>query len=269
MLLINILSFSCPLLLCAMGALFSDYAGILAIFMEGLICFSAYFMFFFTTLTGSAVLGFTLTCIVSVTAVFIFAVIIEKSKANPFIAATAINLLFAALPSFFSTVSFGTRGVLFDEHFYFPILQTKIITITATVVILTLSLLYLLKTKPGLYLRITGTDSDVLTAKGVDSVLCRISSWLFAALFASFSGIFLTMRISSFVPNISSGRGWMALAAVYLGKKNPWKISLAVLIFCAADFFATSVQNFLPAMPTSVVLALPYLVTLLLISLEK
>ena len=41
------ISFSCPLLLCSMGALFSDYAGILAIFLEGLICFSAYLMFFF------------------------------------------------------------------------------------------------------------------------------------------------------------------------------------------------------------------------------
>ena len=48
MLVINILSFSCPLLLCAMGALYSDYAGILAIFLEGLVSFSAYFMFYFT-----------------------------------------------------------------------------------------------------------------------------------------------------------------------------------------------------------------------------
>jgi len=269
MIFIDILSFSCPLMLCAMGALFSDYAGILAIFLEGLICFSAYLMFYFTTITSSAAAGVLLTVIVSLISVFIFAFIIEKTKANPFIAATAINLLFAALPSFFASVSFKTRGVLFDERFVFPVLQTKLITIFITALILSLSLLFLLKTKPGLYLRITGSDSDVLIAKGVDSVLCRISSWLFAAFFASFAGIFLCMRISSFVPNISSGRGWMALAAVYLGKKNPWKISIAVLIFCAADFFATSIQNFLPAVPTSVVLALPYLVTLLLISLEK
>jgi simple sugar transport system permease protein len=61
----------------------------------------------------------------------------------------------------------------------------------------------------------------------------------------------------------------MALAAVYLGKKNPFRITLSVLIFCAADFFASSIQNFLPALPTSVVLSLPYIVILLVIGLER
>lgn len=269
MIFLDMISFSCPLLLCSMGALFSDYAGILAIFLEGLICFSAYLMFFFTTVTGSAFLGALFTCVVSVIAIFLFAFIIEKTGANPFIAATAINLLFAALPSLFASLSFGTRGVLSNDVFQFSVLNTKILTIIITAFVIAAAVLYLAKTKYGLYLRITGSDSDVLMAKGVDPVFCRISSWLFAALFASFAGIFLSMRISSFVPNISSGRGWMALAAVYLGKKNPLKISIAVLIFCSADFFAASIQNYLPAMPTSIVLALPYLITLLLISMEK
>ena len=269
MLAINILSFSCPLLLCTMGALYSDYAGILAIFLEGLVSFSAYFMFYFTVTTGSAALGMLLTSLICVGSVVFFATLIEKLHANPFIGATAINLLFSALPSFFAVIHFNNRGVLTSEAFNFPVFETKIFTVIFSFTILSLAFLFLLKTRAGLYIRITGSDSDVLTAKGVKPVWCRIQAWAFAALFASLSGAFLCMRVSSFVPGISSGRGWMALAAVYLGKKNPLRITISVLIFCAADFFASSIQNYLPALPTSVVLSLPYLVILLVIGLDR
>ena len=269
MLAINILSFSCPLLLCAMGALYSDYAGILAIFLEGLVSFSAYFMFYFTVTTGSAALGMLLTSLICVGSVVFFATLIEKLHANPFIGATAINLLFSSLPSFFAVIHFNNRGVLTSEAFNFPVFETKIFTVIFSFTILSLAFLFLLKTRAGLYIRITGSDSDVLTAKGVKPVWCRIQAWVFAAFFASLSGAFLCMRISSFVPGISSGRGWMALAAVYLGKKNPLRITISVLIFCAADFFASSIQNYLPALPTSVVLSLPYLVILLVIGLDR
>lgn len=266
---INILSFSCPLLLCAMGALYSDYAGILAIFLEGLVCFSAYFMFYFTVLTGSPALGLILTSLICIGSVVFFATLIEKLHSNPFIGATAINLLFSALPSFFAVIHFKNRGVLTNKAFYFTVSETKIFTIIISLTILILAFLFLLKTRRGLYLRITGSDADVLLAKGVNPVFCRIQAWGAAAFFASLAGCFLSMRVSSFVPGISSGRGWMALAAVYLGKKNPLRITISVLIFCAADFFASSIQNYLPALPTSVVLSLPYLVILLVIGLDR
>ena len=266
---LDILSSSCPLLLCSMGALFSDFAGILAIFLEGLISFSAYLMFFFTTTCNSPISGFILTCISSVMAVFIFSLIIEKSKANPFIAATAINLFFSALPSFFSSITYGTRGVLYNETFVFNPLSTKVFTLIITALFIAGSFLFLKKTKYGLYIRITGTDSNVLVAKGVNPLYCRAGAWCAAGFFASTAGCFLAMRVSSFVPNISSGRGWMALAAVYLGKKNPVRIIIAVVIFCAADFFAANIQNFIPQMPASVLLSLPYLIVILMIALGK
>lgn len=269
MLLIDIISFSCPLILCAMGALYSEYAGILAIFLEGLVSFSAFLLFSFSMMTGFALWGSILTVIICVFSLIIFALLIEKLKANPFIAATAINLLFTSLPSLFSTLKFKTRGVLSSPDFYFPVLQTKIITIAVTFFIIILALLFLVKCRRGLYLRITGSDSEVLRAKGVNPFFYRIFAWAAAAFFSSIAGIFLCMRISSFVPGISSGRGWMALAAVYLGKKKPLKITFSTLIFCTADFFAAQIQNYIPNLPGSLVLALPYIIILFVIAVEK
>ena len=83
------------------------------------------------------------------------------------------------------------------------------------------------------------------------------------------AGCFLPLRISSFVPNISSGRGWMALAIVFFGRKKILRIAFAVIIFCGTDYFATYIQNYIPTIPSSFVLALPYLVIILLMALDK
>lgn len=263
---IDILSFSCPLLLCSCGALFSDFAGILAIFLEGLVSFSAFLMYHYTLTTGSAIAGFLLTIITATIIVTLFSYIIEKTGSNAFIAATAINLLFSACPSLFSSIIYGTRGVLYDGAFVFEPQSTKIITITISLIIIISGIIFLKYTRFGLYLRITGSDSKVLLAKGVNPFYCKISAWGIAAFFAAAAGVFLSLRISSFVPNISSGRGWMALAAVYLGKKKPWRIILSVVIFCATDYFAANIQNYIPQLPSAVLLALPYIICIILIT---
>ena len=127
------------------------------------------------------------------------------------------------------------------------------------------AVVFLKYSRDGLYLRVTGSDADVLKAKGVNPENLRSLSWCLAALYAALAGILLTLRLSSFVPNISSGRGWMALAAVFLGKKKPLRIVAAVIIFCLADIFSANIQNYITGIPTSLLISLPYLVSLLLI----
>ena len=63
MTLLDIISNSCPLILCSLGALYSEFAGVLALFLEGMICLSGFLFFLFSTLTQNVVLGFLLTLI--------------------------------------------------------------------------------------------------------------------------------------------------------------------------------------------------------------
>lgn len=265
----NVLASACPLILCAVGALFSEYAGSLALFMEGLISFSAFLAFYFSFISGSANIGFLLSIFVSVIIVFCFGLLIEKMKGQRFIAAISLNLLFSAVISLMSNLAFGTRGVLTSNLFTFKVSKVQNYTICFTVIALTIGIYILRKTKLGLYIRITGSDSDVLMAKGVNPVYCRIASWCFSAFFAAAAGGLLVFRLSSFVPNISSGRGWMALAAVFLGKKKAKRIIISVFIFCLADILASNIQNVYPFIPSSVMLSLPYIVVLLMIFSNK
>ena len=262
---LNILAFSCPLIICSIGALFSEFAGTLALFLEGMISFSAFLFYAYTVLTHSAIAGFLLASLSCTLLIAILSYVIEHFRANKFIAAIALNLLFSALPSCLSSILFQTRGVLNSSDFSFNLFHTRVFSLIFTIVIIVMAILFLFKTRYGLYLRITGTDASVLYANGVNPDITRALGWISAALYSSFAGCLLCMRISSFVPNISSGRGWMALAAVFLGQKKPWKILICMIIFCCADFFAANIQNYLPGIPSSVLLSFPYLIVLCLV----
>lgn len=264
---LNILSFSCPLILCSIGALFSEYAGCLALFLDGLISFSAFLTYLFSIYTHSPIAGTLISSLICAALTGLFGLLIEKLKANRFIAAIAMNLLFSALVSFLSFICFGTRGILTNPLFNPNYKIVEIWTLIISLILIVVSITLIKYTQLGLYIRITGTDSDVLISKGINPVYTRIVAWSLASFYSAFAGSFLVLKLSSFVPNISSGRGWMALAAVFLGRKKIWKITLCVIIFCAADYFGVNIQNYFPNIPSSLLLSLPYLTALLLILL--
>ena len=275
--LFSALAYSCPLILCSLGALFTEYAGCLALFLDGLVSFSAFLFYAFTFATGSPIAGAILASLAAVGLTLFFSALIEYGKANRFIAAIALNLLFSAMTTCLSWSFFGTRGVLSDTSVthdgsiasvFGGVTTVRATAIIITTILVALAALFLRYSRQGLYIRIAGSNADVLQAKGVNPGNIRRLSWSLAALYGSTAGFLLVMRLSSFVPNISSGRGWMALAAVFLGKKNPLRIVAAVLIFCLADIFAANLQNYIPGIPSSVLISLPYLVSLLLILIK-
>lgn len=264
---LNIISFCCPLVLCSFGALFSEFTGTLALFLDGMVNFAAFLFFLFFSITKSLCLSFIFTIFTSILLTAVFSWTIEKFKANKFIAAIGMNLLFSALPSVFSSIFFKTRGILTSSELQTLIspLFSNIFSIIITLIFICTGILFLQKTRTGLYIRICAKDSDVLLSKGVNPSIPKITGWALASLYGSLGGILLILRICSFVPNISSSRGWLALAAVFLGKKKPLKIILCVVIFCIAEILAAYIQNFIPQIPTSVLISFPYLVILCLV----
>jgi len=265
---LNILAFSCPLILASIGALFSEYTGCLALFMDGLISFSGFLTFAFTVGTDSVFAGILLASLTAIILSLLYAFIIEKTHANPFIAAIAFNLFVGALTSLFSSLIFKTRGVLVSQSFHFIPQHVNCFAVIITILFTSASILYLKKTQTGIYFRITGSNPQELKVRGLSPSLYRILSWGIAALFASLAGSILSLRISSFVPNLASGKGWLALAAVFMGRKRLWQIALYVLFFCIIEYSAVLIQNLLPSIPSSVILALPYLLSLVLIMIK-
>lgn len=256
-----------PLLLITAGALTSEYAGRMACFLDGIINLGAFCCFAFTLLTKNVILGTVLAVLTCTIVTLLLERLAAHFNANMFLAALAMNLLFSASCTLFSSWFFGTRSVLASELFSFNAAHAQLITAIVCYASAIGIFLMLRFTKTGLALRITGSDAGVLEARGLSAAKYRSLSWVIAALAGSLCGCTLAVRLSSFVPGMAAGRGWTALAAVFLGKKNPVVIVIAVLLFSTAEYASSYLQNipFFANVPSSVLLALPYIVSLLLI----
>ncbi|MBQ7158394.1 MAG: ABC transporter permease [Treponema sp.] len=264
---LSVIHIAAPLLLVTLGGLISEYAGRMAMFLECMINLGAFLCYACTLWTGNLVAGILLSVLLCTLIVFAIERIASRYKANMFLISLAMNMFFAALASFLSATIFGSRGVLYHDLFRFDATIVRPVTTIICYALAATQILMLKTTTAGLTLRVTGSDSDVLQARGISAARYRTVSWLFAAANASLAGCVLAARLSSYVPGMAGGRGWTALAAVYLGKKHPILVALSVLVFSAAEYASSTVQNItlFKNVPSSVLLALPYLVALALI----
>ena len=87
---------------------------------------------------------------------------------------------------------------------------------------------------------------------------------------AGLGGAFLTIGASSrFVPNISGGRGWLAITIVIAGNWKPSRIVLATLIFAFLDAFQLQMQGIGIQVPYDILLALPYISAIVVLAVSR
>ena len=281
--LLNVLVSSVPLMLASAGALVSEYAGVLAVFIDGMINLSAFLTFLFAYFTKNAVVACLLSCVCVACLSFLASLYNEKTKANPFVTGIALNLFSSGFTSVCSSIVFRTKGVLapalLKAEFDFPEgVLTSSTSDAAFYAVFVPALLCVLVLYPivrytrwGLRLVVAGSAPDILRKKGVKPSFYRCSSWVIAGVFAAAAGCILTLRLSSFVPNISSGRGWVALAAVFLGRRNVFGIIASSLLFTAAGYAADVIQTAagFSFIPPSILPALPYIAATVVFFLRK
>ena len=261
--LLDVLVIASPCLLVAFGALVSEYAGVMAIFLEGCINMGAFFCFAFSALTGSVAFGIAGSCAVCMAYVFGAWLFVQKAKADIYLVGAGLNILSAGIIPVFSKLWFGTSGVVAAG-----IIEPSAFFVRGGSTLMCLAfascfVFAMLKTPWGLAMRICGTQKDVVKAAGVKPELLQCESWLAASAFAALAGSVLAIRLQSFVPNISSGKGWIALAVVFLGRKNIFGVVLATLLFAAAEYASNRLQG-LNIIKPAMLLAMPYIVALLL-----
>jgi len=69
------------------------------------------------------------------------------------------------------------------------------------------------------------------------------------------------LHLGVFVPGMTAGRGWIALVVIFLGVRRPMGLLVAAFVFGLAEALSNYAQGF--DVPADLVLALPYLLTLL------
>jgi simple sugar transport system permease protein len=260
----NVLYAAAPVLMAALGALLTEYAGFLLIGIEGFIVLGSFGCFALTVWTGSAAAGTLISALVCAAAGFLLARFVRKTGADPFIAGIAANLAAHGLCGALSMRVFGTAGVLRNAAFTAqPLLRIpplegipllgSLLSPQAPFVYIALACLaveaVLLKsTVWGLRLKAVGLSGssdggDAALERGLDSWRYREASWTAAAFLAALAGCALSFRVGVYAPGGAGSRAWIALAAVYLGFRSVWGIFAASILFAFAENIAFDIQG--------------------------
>jgi simple sugar transport system permease protein len=122
----------------------------------------------------------------------------------------------------------------------------------------------LMKTEWGLKLRSVGEHPEAADSLGVPVLRTRYLAVLLCGALAGLAGCFFSLvQLNQFVEGMTGGRGFIALAVVIVGKWNPWRLALVALLFGMLDALALRAQALAIGLPYHLLLALPYVVTLL------
>jgi simple sugar transport system permease protein len=280
----GLLNSAAPLILAALGALLSDLCGVLGIFIEGFMITGAFFSWVFAEWTGSVFLGTILAAALAACAGWGLARFVRLSGANPFIAALALNLAASGITLSLSAAWFGTKGVLQNPNIRIPgpviipfihdipvlgsILSGHNPFAYAAIAFAILISFGLKRTVAGFRLRASGLSPQAATERGIRPELYRECAWAAAAFLAALAGAALTFRVGAYAPGGIAGRGWIALAAVFLGFRKPWGVVAAVMIFSLAERIGFGVQGF-GALPPTAFLGLPSALALGFYSLSR
>jgi simple sugar transport system permease protein len=129
----------------------------------------------------------------------------------------------------------------------------------------------LYRTRFGLRLRATGENPAMVDAAGVSVTGLRYAALALNGVLCALAGAYLVLALNpSFIPNMTAGRGYMALAAMIFGKWHPVGALLACLLFGFLEAAAIRLQGVavpgLGEVPVQAIQALPYLMTVVLLA---
>jgi len=275
----GLLNSAAPLMMAGLGALLSDLSGTLGIFIEGFMISGAFFSWIFAGWTGSVFWGTFISAVLAAFAGWALARFVRLSGANPFIAGLALNLAASGITLSLSALWFGTKGVLQNPEIKIPgpviiplidnipflgkILSGQnpftYIAWACTIIIA----IGIKRTVSGLRLRASGLSPDAAVERGIRPGFYLEGSWALAAFLAALAGAALTFRVGAYAPGGIAGRGWIALASVYLGFRKAWGVAAAAIIFSLAERLGYGVQAF-GVLPATALLGLPSALALVL-----
>jgi ABC-type uncharacterized transport system permease subunit len=270
-----------PLLLAAFGGILCERAGTFAVAIEGMMLAGAFAAAVATMLAGSPAIGLFAAVIAGGLVAVVVAIATTRFGTDQMVTGLAVNLLVAGLTSYLLRELFGGRApiirlpllqawpvpVLSELPLIGPVLFNQpALTYLALLGIVPLGLL-LMHSRVGLLLRATGENPDAVFASGTDPVRVRRLSILACGGLAGLGGAALVLQqVGSFTDGMTHGRGFIALAALIVGRWAPFPVTLACLVFGLVSAVALRAQGWGLPVSSYVVQMMPYALALLALS---
>lgn len=257
----QLLRIAVPLVLAALGGSLSERSGVINIALEGKLLFGAFAGAVGAIETGSVVLGVAAGTLAGVVVGAIYALAVIRFRADQIVCGIAINLLALALTRYLLKLFYGStansppapgfgRQLAHNPYFY---------VVLALVVAIALSVT---RTRFGLRLRAVGEHPGAAASLGISVSGVRWVAVLAAGALAGLGGAWLALDNNAFVAGMSRGGGYIALAAVIMGKWRPAWAAAACVFFASAKALEANLQALDIGVPRELVQMLPYLLTM-------
>lgn len=256
-----------PLLLAALGGLYSERAGVINIALEGLMLAGAFTAAAVTYWAGSPFVGLLAAIVAGVAVALVHAVACIHFRADQVVSGTAINILMIGIPAMVSGAFFLSSGSTpqIPRENLIPLTP---IVIGFALVAVTWYVLY--RTPFGLRLRAVGEHPAAADAAGVSVTRVRYLAVMLSGALAAVGGAYLSIGQSSlFTRNMTSGRGFIALAALIFGKWRPVPTMLACLLFGFTEALAIQLQGVRfgeEEIPNQFIQIIPYVLTIVVLA---
>lgn len=263
----NMLPVAIPLILVALGGMFSERSGVINLALEGIMLFGAFFgclTVFFTQNSGlNPQMILLIAMLVAAIAGIVYSMLLSfaaiNMKADQTISGTALNMLIPAVILLFAKMNFNSDGITTGVAFYIrevPVLsripvignlffRNTYLTIYIGFLLLIISAVVFYLTKFGLRLRACGEHPQAADSVGVNVYLMRHLGVGISGLLGGIGGFFYSVGVMD--GNVNghtgvAGFGFLALAVMIFGQWKPWKIALAALFFAFLRTLAYSVS---------------------------
>ena len=271
-----------PLIFAALGGILCERSGTFAVGLEGQMLAGAFLGVMATHATSSAGFGLAASALAGMAMALVVAVATTRFHTEHMVTGIASNILALGLTSFLIRMTTGRDGGtairvplldvwavpwLSDLPWVGPLLfRQPPLTYLAFVLIVPLSL-FLFRSRAGLTLRAVGENPLAAFAAGADPTRVRMAAILSSGALAGLGGAVLSLQqVGTFTDGMTSGRGYLALAAIIVGRWMPRGSVLACLLFGAAEALALRVQAFSLPVSSYVIQMTPYLAALLILA---
>jgi general nucleoside transport system permease protein len=274
---LSVIAASTPLLLAASGELIVERSGVLNLGVEGMMIIGAACGFAGAYLSGSTVVGALCGILAGAALAAIFGILTLGLAVNQVATGLALTILGVGLSGLIGKGFVGQKIAL-TSHLYLPVLTDlpavgRILFGEDPFVYVSIALiigiwLFLYRTRAGLVLRAVGDNHASAHALGYPVLKIRMLAVLFGGACAGLGGAFLPLAYTPFfIPGMTAGRGWIALALVVFASWRPLRLVGGAYLFGAVSILQLHTQALGLGVPPQLMSALPYLATVIVLVL--
>ncbi len=291
------LRLAAPLFFAALAGIVAERAGVADLGLEGKMLCAAFAAAAVAAVTGSALLGLSAGMAAAILLSLLHGYVTVWRQGDQIVSGMAINIVAAGLVPTLAYALFPLGGLTpaltgaarltgspwpfadiaakagFAGRFYATAIGGHNILVYAALLLAPAGTYFLYRTGWGLRLRAAGENPLAVASAGRNVIRLRFQALIVNGALCGLAGAYLSLAANAgYSRDMTAGKGYLAVAALILGRWKPWPTLGACLIFAAADALQGRIQGtvlpILGVIPSPWIAALPYIVTVIVLAIS-